>query len=84
MATVSAYANAIAFLPSRDAHSKSIKAAGNFMARHTRILQPRPEPFFYQHVAVADPAGFHFYPHLPRALVREYRVQPTQNHRLLC
>src|SRR5262245_45996681 len=66
MATVPPYANAIAFLPGPGSRSQSIKAAGNFVARHTRKLQARPEPFFYQHVAVADPAGFHFYAHLPR------------------
>ena len=60
MATMPAYANAIAFFLGADSHSKSINAAGNFMTRHTRILQTRPERFFYQHIAVADPQASTF------------------------
>src|SRR5262249_40037903 len=29
-------------------------------------LQPRPESVFHHHVAMADPASFHFHTHLPR------------------
>jgi len=66
MATVPAYANPIAYFPRRDPRSKSIKTAGDFVARNAWILQARPEPFFYEHIAVADPAGFHLYAHLGR------------------
>ena len=58
MATVPAYANPIAYFRRRDPHSKSIKTAADFVARNAWILQARPEPFFYEHIAVADPAGF--------------------------
>ena len=37
-----------------------IDAAGDFVSGHTRILKAGPETFFYEGIAVADPAGFDF------------------------
>src|SRR5260221_8304186 len=65
MAAMPAYANGIARFPGGDTRSKSINAAGNFVTWDPRILQARPEPFFYHYITMADPAGFHLDTHLP-------------------
>src|SRR5262249_26920871 len=66
MATVPPYPDAIPLAYGRNSLAESIYAAGDFVTRHTRILQPRPESVFHHHVAMADPASFHFHTHLPR------------------
>ena len=66
MATVPPYPDAISLAYGRNSLAESIHAAGDFVTRHTRILQPRPESVFHHHVAMADPASFHFHTHLPR------------------
>src|SRR5262249_24617950 len=55
---VPANADALAFLPVRDAGADRIDHAGNLVSRHARILQARPLPFLGEGVAVADPACF--------------------------
>jgi hypothetical protein len=37
----------------------------DFVAGYARILNSRKQAFFGQHVAVTDPAGVDFDPHLP-------------------
>src|SRR5206468_12316646 len=42
-----------------------IDDARHFVPRNARILNPGPEAFFCQHVAVADTASLHLDAHLP-------------------
>jgi hypothetical protein len=65
MATMPAYANAIAFFPSRHSRTGSINTASDFVTWYTRILQSGPHAFLYQLVAMADSAGFYLDPDLP-------------------
>lgn len=67
MATVPADTHSIPYFPGRDALSQSVKLAGDFVARDPRILQARPQAFFYKDIAVADPTSLDPYPHLARA-----------------
>jgi hypothetical protein len=64
MATVPAHAHSIAYFPSRDALSQSVKMASDFVARDTWILQARPQTLFYKDIAVADPTSLDLYTHL--------------------
>src|SRR5262249_761758 len=67
MTAMPAYADALAFFPSCNSLTGSINPASNFVTWYPRILQAWPEPFLHQLIAVADSAGFHFYPHLSGA-----------------
>src|SRR5260221_3152476 len=71
MAAMPAYANGIARFPGGDTRSKSINAAGNFVTWDPRILQARPEPFFYHYLTIADPPGFPLDTHPPRTRFRD-------------
>jgi hypothetical protein len=65
-----AYANTTAFFPRRHSRTEGIDAASDFVTWYARKLQAGPEPFLYQLIAVADPAGCHLYPHLPGTRLR--------------
>ena len=64
MAAVPAHAGALAFGPSLNADAYRIDNAGDFMPRHARILDARPQAFLGHSITVADAAGFNFDPHL--------------------
>ena len=65
VAAVPSHSHPLAGLPQRNVGADRVDAPGNFVARHSRILNSRPEPFLYECVAVADTAGFHLEAHLP-------------------
>jgi hypothetical protein len=56
---VPSHSNPLTGLPQRDVGANRVNAPGDFVARHSRILNPRPVPFFHQHVAVTDATGFY-------------------------
>jgi hypothetical protein len=60
--TVPANAHAIALLPVCDAIAYSIDTAGDFVARHPRILQAWPQTVLDKHVAMTNSARFYYYP----------------------
>ena len=64
MSAMPAHADALAFFPWRDVVADRIDAPGDFVTRHTRILNSGPETFFDQHVAMANAARLHFHAHL--------------------
>src|SRR5947207_20403 len=57
---VPAYSGSLTFRPLRDIASDRIDAAGNFMTRHTWILNSWPQTILHQHIAVANAARLHF------------------------
>jgi hypothetical protein len=64
MSAVPTDSDALTGLPSTDVGTHGIDLPGNFVARHPGILDPRPEPFFHQHVAMADTTSLYFDAHL--------------------
>ena len=67
MSAVPAYADALTFFPLRHIAANRIDASGNFMTRHSWILQTGPKSLFDEHVAVANPARLHFHANLAGA-----------------
>src|SRR5262245_47153319 len=67
MSAVPANANPLTFFPVRHTAPKRVDPSRDFMTRHPRILEPRPHPFFYEHVAVANAARFDFHSNLSGA-----------------
>src|SRR5215213_10000114 len=65
VAAMPADTNALTCRPCCDVVAYGIDAAGDFMTRHTRILNARPETFFNEHIAVANATRFNFHTHLP-------------------
>ena len=53
-------------LPLRDAGADGVDSSGDFVTRHTWILQAGPETILHDHVAVADAAGFDVHADLAR------------------
>ena len=64
-------AHALAGLPQRDFPADSIDTSGDLVPGNAWILQARPHAFFYQRIAVADSARFHFDTHLSAARLRD-------------
>jgi hypothetical protein len=62
-----AHAHALSGLPQSDVGTPGVDAPGNLMARHTRILNSRPVPFFYECIAMTNPTGFALDTNLPAA-----------------
>ena len=57
--------DALAILPWLHAFADSIDDSDYFMSRHTRILNPGPESFLYQRIAMTNAARFDFDSHPP-------------------
>ena len=66
--------HALAGLPQGDVSANGIDAPGNLVARHSRVLNSRPQPFFHERVAVTDAAGFHLDAHLPASGLRSWAL----------
>src|ERR1700681_4374779 len=64
VSAVPSHADPLTRVPQSHVRADGINASGNFMARHPRILNSRPESLFYQRVAVADTASLDFDAHL--------------------
>jgi hypothetical protein len=62
-----ANSSALTHRPLPDVTSERVYAAGDFMTRHARILESRPDTILDEHIAVANPACLHFYTNLPCA-----------------
>src|SRR6185503_13642888 len=62
--------NTLAHGPCGDVVADGIDASGDFVPRHTRILESRPDTVFDQHIAVANTAGFNLHAHLSGARLR--------------
>src|SRR5207249_1058405 len=71
MSTVPPDTDAPTLFPASDAAADRIDPPGDFMARHTGILNPGPETFFDEHVAVANAARLHLHANLSRARLRD-------------
>jgi hypothetical protein len=65
VASVPAHADTLAQLPRGDARTYFIDYAGYFVSGNAGILNPWQQPFFGQHVAVADAASLHLDADLP-------------------
>src|SRR5262245_46588438 len=63
--------NPLTSCPGRHVIAQRIDAPANFMTWNTRILKPRPETVFDEHVAVTDAAGLNFNANLPCAWFRD-------------
>ena len=70
MSSMPANADSLTFRPLRNIASDRIDAAGNFMTRHTWILNARPQTVLHQDIAVADATRFHFHANLTGARLR--------------
>src|SRR5205814_3147120 len=68
---VPAYSDSLAFRPLRDIASDRIDSTGNFMTRHTWILNSWPQAVLHQHIAVANATRFDFDANLPRSGLRD-------------
>src|ERR1700722_17892230 len=66
--------HALTRLPQSDVGADGIDATGNLVARHSRVLNSRPVPFFHKRVAMADAAGFHLDAHLPASGLRSWSL----------
>jgi hypothetical protein len=62
-----AHAHALSGLPQSDVGSHGVDAPSNLRARHTRILNSRPLPFFYECTAMTNPTGSDLDTNLPAA-----------------
>ena len=71
MSTVPPDTDTLTVLPASDTATERIDPPGDFMARHTGILNPGPETFFDEHVAVANAARLHLHANLSRARLRD-------------
>src|SRR5271169_4559963 len=71
-------ADTLSLLPSGDPGAQFIDDACHFVPRNPRILNARPEAFFYKYVAVADAARLHLDEHLSRARVRNFALDDLQ------
>jgi hypothetical protein len=60
MSSVPSHTDPLARFPLTHARTYRIDDPGNFMSRHTRILDPRPQTLLGKNIAVTDPAGLHF------------------------
>jgi hypothetical protein len=67
---VPSHAYPLTGLPQGNVCANRIDASGNLVARHSRILNSRPETFFDELVAVAQAAGFHLDAYLPASRLR--------------
>jgi hypothetical protein len=74
MSTMPADANALSLPRCDNVVADGIDVSRDFMTRHTWIRKPRPETFFYKHVAVANAARFDFHAHLPSARLRNHTL----------
>jgi hypothetical protein len=68
---VPADADAVTRLPRQDAFAHRVHDAGNLVARHSGILDPRPQALLRQDIAMADAVGLDADSHLSRAGVRD-------------
>ncbi len=64
MAAVPSHSYALAGFPVGYVGADGVDAAGDFVSGNAWILEAGPIAFLYQHVAVADAAGFDFDPDL--------------------
>src|SRR5260370_27458100 len=64
MAAVPSHSYALAGFPVGYVGADGVDAAGDLVSGNARILEAWPIAFLYQHVAVADAAGFDFDPDL--------------------
>src|SRR4051812_46839360 len=58
--------------PWHDIASDRVDATGNFMTRHTWILNARPQTVLHQDIAVANATRLHFHANLSRARLRNF------------
>ena len=65
MSSVPSHTNPLARSPLTHARTYHIDDPGNFMSRHTRILDSRPQTLLGKNIAVADPAGLHLNQNVP-------------------
>ena len=66
-----AYAYALTVFPSSDTGAEGIDPPRHLMARHARILNPRPKALFNEHIAVADAARLHSHTNLSNIGLRD-------------
>jgi hypothetical protein len=66
-------ADTLAWSPKRHVWADRVNATGYFVPRDAWVLNSRPMPFFYRHIAVANAAGLDLNTHLPAARLR-YRA----------
>src|SRR5439155_7567394 len=71
IAAVPADAHPLARFQLADARTDGIDDSGHFVARNSGILNPRPESFLDQRIAVADAARLDFDPDRSRARLRD-------------
>lgn len=71
MSAVPAHADSLAFPPIRDTGAEHIDASADLVTRYTWIPKSGPETVFYEHIAVANAACFHFHADLRGAWLRD-------------
>ena len=57
VAAIPPHTHMLTFLPFRHPGADLIDSPGNFMPRHTRVLDARPDTFLRQCIAVTDAAS---------------------------
>lgn len=62
MSSVPSHANSLAWFPFTRARTYRIDDPGNFMTRHTRVLDARPQTILGKNIAMTDPTGLYFNP----------------------
>src|SRR4051812_35087738 len=74
MTAMPADSDSLTLRPWHDIASDRVDATGNFMTRHTWILNARPETVLHQDIAVANATRLHFHANLPRAWLRNFAL----------
>src|SRR5713101_6411481 len=72
-------ADTLSLLPSGDLGAQFIDDACDFVPRNPRILNSRPEAFFYKYVAVANSAGLYLDAYLPPGPASGSHVQRSRS-----
>src|SRR3989441_1021668 len=73
-----AHSHALALLPFGYTGAQLVDHPHDFVSRNTGVLNPRPSPFFDEHVAVTDPAGLYFDAHVSRAWLRHLSLDDLE------
>jgi hypothetical protein len=71
MPAVPADTNALPRLPQSYIRTNRVDTPGDLVARHTRILEARPDSLLYQRITVTDAARFYLDPNLAAARLRD-------------
>src|SRR5438105_2093130 len=71
MASMPAYADALAFTPDSDIAAHRIDAPRDLMTRYPGILESGPNAVLNEHIAMANAARLHFHANLPGTWLRD-------------